>query len=124
MNAQATRMPSIIPLGVSEMTLRRDLVDNAQGLRLLAADASQASIRQLCDEARTYGFKSVCVNSANVPLAVECLAGAPSLVCAVVGFPLGAGLSAAKAHEAELAIQAGAREIDMVGASVLAPRQP
>lgn len=81
---------------------------------LLAADAPQASIRQLCDEARTYGFKSVCVNSANVPLAAKCLAGAPSLVCAVVGFPLGAGLSAAKAYEAELAIQAGAREIDMV----------
>ena len=81
---------------------------------LLAADASQASIRLLCDEARQYGFKSVCVNSANVPLAAECLAGAPSLVCAVVGFPLGAGLSAAKAHEAHLAIQAGAREIDMV----------
>ena len=81
---------------------------------LLAADASQASLRQLCDEARLYGFKSVCVNSANVPLVAECLRGSPALVCAVVGFPLGAGLSAAKACEARLAIQAGAREIDMV----------
>lgn len=81
---------------------------------LLAADTSQASIRQLCDEARAYGFKSVCVNSANVPLAAECLRGASPLVCAVVGFPLGASLSAAKAHEAQLAIEAGAREIDMV----------
>ena len=81
---------------------------------LLAADASQASIRQLCEEARAYGFKSVCVNSANVPLAVECLDGTASLVCAVVGFPLGAVLSRAKACEAQLAIQAGAREIDMV----------
>lgn len=81
---------------------------------LLAADASQASIRQLCDEAREHGFKSVCVNSANVPLAAECLRGAAPLVCAVVGFPLGAGLSAAKAYEAHLAIQAGAGEIDMV----------
>ncbi|MDR6579922.1 MULTISPECIES: deoxyribose-phosphate aldolase [Pseudomonas] len=81
---------------------------------LLTADASQASLRQLCDEARLYGFKSVCVNSANVPLAAECLRGSAALVCAVVGFPLGAGLSAAKACEAQLAIQAGAREIDMV----------
>lgn len=81
---------------------------------LLAADASQASIRQLCDEAREHGFKSVCVNSANVPLAAECLRNAAPLVCAVVGFPLGAGLSAAKAYEAKLAIEAGAGEIDMV----------
>eukprot|EP01132_Coremiostelium_polycephalum_P017116 gene17116-20525_t len=81
---------------------------------LLAADASQASIRQLCAEAREHGFKSVCVNSANVPLAAECLRDAAPLVCAVVGFPLGAGLSAAKAYEAKLAIEAGAGEIDMV----------
>ena len=41
-------------------------------------------------------------------------AGTGVLVCAVVGFPLGAGLSAAKAFEASAAIAAGAREIDMV----------
>jgi deoxyribose-phosphate aldolase len=81
---------------------------------LLAADASQASIRRLCAEAVSHGFKTVCVNSAQVPLAASCLAGAAPLVCAVVGFPLGAGLSAAKASEAQLAIAAGAREIDMV----------
>lgn len=56
----------------------------------------------------------MCVNSAQVPLAASCLLGAAPLVCAVVGFPLGAGLSAAKAAEAQLAIAAGAREIDMV----------
>ncbi|MDY7560000.1 deoxyribose-phosphate aldolase [Pseudomonas sp. 10B1] len=81
---------------------------------LLAADASQAAIRHLCEEAIEHGFKSVCVNSANVPLAVECLRNTSPLVCAVIGFPLGAGLSVAKAFEASAAIEAGASEIDMV----------
>ena len=81
---------------------------------VLAADASQVAIRQLCDEAVAHHFKSVCVNSANVPLAADCLRGQTPLVCAVVGFPLGASLSAAKAFEARAAIDAGAGEIDMV----------
>lgn len=81
---------------------------------VLAADASQATVQRLCEEAIELGFKSVCVNSANVPLAADCLRGQAPLVCAVVGFPLGANLSAAKAFEARAAIAAGAGEIDMV----------
>ncbi|MGN4068497.1 deoxyribose-phosphate aldolase [Burkholderia gladioli] len=81
---------------------------------LLAPDASDAQIRELCRQAAEHRFYSVCVNSANVPLAARELAGSPVLVCSVVGFPLGAGLSAAKAFEASVAIAAGAGEIDMV----------
>jgi len=81
---------------------------------LLAADASRARIAQLCAEAQAHGFYSVCVNSGQVPYVAEQLAGSAVKVCAVVGFPLGAGLSAAKAFEAERAIAAGAGEIDMV----------
>jgi deoxyribose-phosphate aldolase len=81
---------------------------------LLAADASRAQLATVCTEARTHGFYSVCVNSANVPYVAEQLQGASVKVCAVVGFPLGAGLSASKAYEAAQAIAAGAGEIDMV----------
>ncbi|WDD92287.1 deoxyribose-phosphate aldolase [Burkholderia sp. FERM BP-3421] len=81
---------------------------------LLAADATDAQIRALCAQAAEHGFYSVCVNSANVPLAAAALAGTEVEVCSVVGFPLGAGLSAAKAFEASAAIGAGAGEIDMV----------
>ncbi|KWO55291.1 2-deoxyribose-5-phosphate aldolase [Burkholderia ubonensis] len=81
---------------------------------LLAADACDAQIRELCRQAAEHRFYSVCVNSANVPLAARALAGTGVNVCAVVGFPLGAGLSAAKAFEASAAIAAGAGEIDMV----------
>ncbi len=81
---------------------------------LLAADASREQIATLCQEAKDHGFYSVCVNSGQVPYAAQLLAGASVKVCAVVGFPLGAGLSDTKAFEAQRAIAAGAGEIDMV----------
>ncbi|MFJ7792388.1 deoxyribose-phosphate aldolase [Pseudomonas sp. NPDC096950] len=81
---------------------------------LLAPDASREQIATLCREAAEHGFYSVCVNSGQVPHAAQCLTGHSVKVCAVVGFPLGAGLSDTKAFEAERAIAAGAGEIDMV----------
>lgn len=81
---------------------------------LLKADATEAAIIALCDEAREYGFASVCVNTRWVPTAVRQLAGSPVLVCTVVGFPLGAMASRAKAEEARIAVSDGASEIDMV----------
>jgi deoxyribose-phosphate aldolase len=42
------------------------------------------------------------------------LKGSPVRTCTVVGFPLGASTSQAKAHEAGLALTAGAQEVDMV----------
>ncbi|MGF6109172.1 deoxyribose-phosphate aldolase [Pseudomonas sp. ADAK2] len=81
---------------------------------LLAPDASREQIATLCREAAEHGFYSVCVNSGQVPLASQCLTGHSVKVCAVIGFPLGAGLSDTKAFEAERAIAAGAGEIDMV----------
>ncbi len=81
---------------------------------LLAADASREQIVTLCREAQEHGFYSVCVNSGQVPHAAQLLAGQKVKVCAVVGFPLGAGLTASKAFEAAQAIAAGAGEIDMV----------
>ncbi len=95
-------------------------VDVSQGLArlidhtLLKPEAGAAQIRQLCAEAREQGFATVCVNSGRVPLAAELLRGSEVAVCSVVGFPLGAALPAAKAREAQLAIEAGAGEIDMV----------
>jgi deoxyribose-phosphate aldolase len=81
---------------------------------LLAADASREQIATLCREAQEHGFYSVCVNSGQVPYAASLLQGQAVKVCAVVGFPLGAGLRDTKAFEARQAIAAGAGEIDMV----------
>ncbi len=81
---------------------------------ILKAAAVEADIRQLCAEAKTYGFFSVCVNSSWVPLAKRELEGSAVKVCSVVGFPLGAMSAEAKAFEAARAVEQGADEIDMV----------
>lgn len=81
---------------------------------LLKPEATPAQIEVLCQEAATYNFKTVCVNSGYVALAKACLSGTAVGVCSVVGFPLGAMATAAKAYEARTAIAEGASEIDMV----------
>jgi deoxyribose-phosphate aldolase len=81
---------------------------------LLKPEATLPQIERVCQEAVEFSFASVCVNSAYVPLVAHLLAGTPVKTCAVVGFPLGAMHPEAKAHEAELAINKGAQEIDMV----------
>jgi len=81
---------------------------------LLAADATPARIERLCAEARAHAFAAVCVNGAHVRLAAGRLTGSTVAVCAVVGFPLGAMATRAKVEEARLALDDGARELDMV----------
>ncbi len=81
---------------------------------LLKADATAAQVEVLCAEARQYGFASVCVNPVWVPLAAGLLKGSPVRTCTVVGFPLGAAATRAKAFEAETALRDGAQEVDMV----------
>mgnify|MGYP005851420787 CR=1 FL=1 len=81
---------------------------------LLKPEASPAQIAQLCQEARQYCFAAVCVNPAYVRQCNQLLQGSPVAVCSVVGFPLGATLPQVKAYEAQLVIQDGASEVDMV----------
>lgn len=81
---------------------------------LLAADATVGQITALCEEAIAHRFYAVCVNAGYVPLAAETLKDSPVKVCSVIGFPLGATLTAVKVFEAQAAIEAGAQEIDMV----------
>jgi len=81
---------------------------------LLKPEATRAEVTALCEEARKHRFASVCVNTTWVPLCKALLGGTDVMVCAVVGFPLGAMTPTAKAYEAREAVRQGAREIDMV----------
>ena len=81
---------------------------------MLAPQATVSQIRKLCEEAVKYHFASVCVNSCHVALCAELRKGTGVNVCTVVGFPLGAMSTKAKAFEAECAVADGAVEIDMV----------
>jgi len=81
---------------------------------LLKANAAAEQLRELCAEARKFGFASICVNPAWAGLCARELAGSGIMVCAVVGFPLGANATATKAAEASEAARDGADEVDMV----------
>jgi deoxyribose-phosphate aldolase len=81
---------------------------------LLKPDAIRQEIEKLCAEAKQYLFASVCVNPSFVKLCAQLLHDTDVKVCTVIGFPLGATSSAAKAFETEQAIKDGAREVDMV----------
>lgn len=86
------------------------IIDHTQ----LKAETTCNDIIRLCNEAKKYSFGAVCVNSGYVALAKKQLTDTSVKIASVVGFPLGAMDSAAKAFEAERAITLGANEIDMV----------
>ena len=81
---------------------------------LLKPEATREEVVKLCEEAKKHRFASVCVNTTWVPLCKAMLSGTDVMVCAVVGFPLGAMAPTAKAYEAREAVRQGAKEIDMV----------
>lgn len=81
---------------------------------ILNAAATTQQVKKICEEALQYNFASVCVNGRFTKYVKEQLTGSDISVCVVVGFPLGAMSSQAKAAETELAVRDGADEIDMV----------
>ena len=80
----------------------------------LKSDTTENEIKNLCLEAITYGFASVCVNPIYIPLAVKNLKNKDPKVCSVIGFPLGSISTEMKFAEAMLAIHQGVDELDMV----------
>jgi len=81
---------------------------------ILKPEVTKEQLKKVCDEARQWGFATVCVNASNIPFVARELAGSSVKPIAVVGFPLGAMTPAAKAFETREAVRNGAREIDMV----------
>lgn len=82
---------------------------------LLKPEATAAQIDRLCEECLEHGFAAACVNPVWVSRCAGQLAHSPATaVASVVGFPLGACEPDIKAYEAVLAVEQGAREIDMV----------
>jgi len=93
---------------------------------LLSATATSEQIKQLCEEAKTYGFHTVSVNPRWVALAAEELHSSKVAVGGVVSLPLGADSTKIKVAQAREAIFAGADEIDMVAdlASIIEGNSP
>jgi deoxyribose-phosphate aldolase len=81
---------------------------------LLRPDATRAQVIQLCHEAAEHRFACAMVNPTWVATAVETLSGTGVAVGVVVGFPLGATLSASKRDETARVVKLGAHDVDMV----------
>jgi deoxyribose-phosphate aldolase len=67
-----------------------------------------------CRIARQYNVATACVKPYSIPQAKDILAGSGVDICAVIGFPHGNSTIGIKSIEAEAAVLAGAKEIDMV----------
>lgn len=81
---------------------------------ILKQDATKTELVKLFDEAINHNFLGVCINPCHVKFASEYLKDSQVKVVTVVGFPLGASKSSAKAFEAQMAVSEGADEVDMV----------
>jgi deoxyribose-phosphate aldolase len=75
---------------------------------------AEGDVREACALCRELGAASVCVKPSMVALAAECLAGSSVVASTVIGFPHGGTASAVKVRETELAVESGAREVDVV----------
>ena len=78
----------------------------------LKAYAVTEDFRQLCEEAKHYGFKSVAINTYPVRMCRAFLQGSDVLTGAAVGFPLGQMTIASKVAEASNAVADGCQEFD------------
>lgn len=81
---------------------------------LLSPVATEDEVASFCEEAKARHFAAVCVNPCFVSQATDILAGSDTRVCTVIDFPLGAGGIDSKTLQADLAISAGAGEVDYV----------
>lgn len=80
---------------------------------LLIPAASSDLVEQWCNAAEHYRFPTVCVHPCYVPQAVERLHNSPIRVTTVIDFPLGTSPAAVKLHQAQIAVEMGATELDV-----------
>ncbi|KAG8997224.1 hypothetical protein FRB90_012558 [Tulasnella sp. 427] len=101
---------------MSEVTLTVTLDDLAKmiDMSLLHPMMTDDDVREGLQTARTYEMAAVCVKSDTIPMAVEVLQGSSVLISPVIGLPNGDSTTAFKVFEAQEAIKAGGKEIDMV----------
>ncbi len=81
---------------------------------LLKPEATRAQVLQICNEAAEHRFACAMVNPYWVSVAHSALAGTGVPVGVVIGFPLGATLSASKRDETTRVLKHGAHDVDMV----------
>lgn len=96
-----------VPLSSSQLA---DFIDHT----LLKKDAKEDEFRKVCQEAIENHFKTVCVEIPWLKLVAQLLKGSSVVPIAVVCFPEGTAPTQEKIAQTRLAIESGAKEIDMV----------
>ncbi len=81
---------------------------------LLRPEATVEDIKRLCEEAKRYGFYSVCINPSFITIARDLLRESDVKISTVIGFPLGMNLTRVKIYESIEATLIGADELDIV----------
>lgn len=81
---------------------------------LLKAELTTDEVLALCKTAKEFDVAAVCVPGRFLKLVVHELKDTNISPCTVIGFPLGNMSPAAKVEEAKIAINEGAKELDMV----------
>src|SRR5690625_5111661 len=81
---------------------------------LLKPESTKEQMIELCEEAKQYGFATVCIQPSWVSMVSRVLDDSKVGVTTVIGFPLGATTTFTKVAETRDAIANGATEIDMV----------
>ena len=81
---------------------------------LLKPELDDAAVEAGCRLAVKYDVASVCARPRDVERARDLLAGSTVAVGTVIGFPHGSSKTETKVFESRLALQNGARELDMV----------
>lgn len=96
------------------MTIDRATLAASIDQTLLKPTVGYTAAAEWISRSASAGFASLCVSPFLVPLTAQVLAGRPTKVCSVVGFPLGYSLTETKAEETRQLVRLGCREIDMV----------
>jgi deoxyribose-phosphate aldolase len=83
-------------------------------LAVLRPDATESDVLKGCEQAKSWGVKSLVVLPCWLELVVRELEGSEVVPSTVIAFPFGAETTEVKAATAKWAVQIGAGELDMV----------
>jgi deoxyribose-phosphate aldolase len=94
--------------------MRRREVAQKIDLAVLRPDATESDVLKGCEQAKSWGVKSLVVLPCWLELIVRELEGSEVVPSTVIAFPFGAETTEVKAATAKWAVQIGAGELDMV----------
>jgi len=94
--------------------MRRQEVAQKIDLAVLRPDATESDVLKGCEQAKSWGVKSLVVLPCWLELVVRELEGSEVVPSTVIAFPFGAETTEVKAATAKWAVQIGAGELDMV----------